>query len=60
MPHRQVVRMCVTVRTFSKELIIIISVQMMYLHEPHEMHRVHSARKSAIRLMDVIAELFVR
>jgi hypothetical protein len=48
--------MCMAVRTWSKKLIIVVSVQMMNLQEPHEMHCVHGPRKSAISLMDITTD----
>jgi hypothetical protein len=56
MPSCQVGGARRSVRASSEKPVIIFRIQVMGLHEPHQMHRVQAAWKPAIGFVDVIAD----
>ena len=39
----------------TEEAVVIIGIQVVRLHQPHQVHRIDRSRKAAVGLMDVIA-----
>src|ERR1700730_2153093 len=44
-----------SVGPWTEEAVVVIGIQVVRLHQPHQVHRIDRSRKSAVGLMDVIA-----
>ena len=54
-PFRHVGRMGRSVGPWMEEAVVVIGIQVVRLHQPHQVHRIDRSRKSAVGLIDVIA-----
>src|SRR5215470_13739491 len=57
-PGRHVRRVRRSVGTRAEELVVVVGIDVMSLHHPHEMHRIGAAGKAAVSVMDVVADRF--
>src|SRR5215467_9306735 len=57
-PIRHVRRVRRSIVTRAEELVVVVGIDVMSLHHPHEMHRIGTAGKAAVSLMDVVADRF--
>ena len=60
MPRSHVRRVCWPVGAGAKEPIVVVRVDVMRLNHPHEMHRIGTAGKAAIGVMNVVADRLVQ
>src|SRR5215467_9894291 len=51
--HRCQVAMCAAA---SEETVVVIGIDVMHLHNPHQMHRVGGAGKATVGVVDVVAD----
>src|SRR5262245_846646 len=56
MPGRHVRRVRRAIGAGSEETIVVIGIDVMHLHHPHQMHRIGGAGKAAVGLVDVVAD----
>src|SRR6516225_1412972 len=54
MPGRHVGRVRRSVGAGVEEPVVVIGIDVVRLHHPHEMHRVRAAGKAAVRVVDVV------
>ena len=56
MPSRHVRRVRRTIGAASEETVVVICIDVMHLHNPHQMHRVDGAGKATVGVVDVVAD----
>ena len=56
MPVRHVRRVCWAIGVGSKEAVVVIGIDVMHLHHPHQLHRIGGAGKAAVGGVDVVAD----
>ncbi len=55
MPPRDVGRVRRPVRVASEEAVVVIGIDVMGLHHPHQVHRIGGAGEAAVGVVDVVA-----
>ena len=49
-------RMGRTIGSWPKETVVVVGVQVVDLHHPHQVHRIDSAGNPAVSVIDVVAD----